>query len=1046
MITANNEALVFFKKIVVRTPSASFTSGLLPEDVQKNFHEKDFLIALFAAAPAIHELATSWIEGRLTDPLKIRKLEDTLFNYYKRMYSNPTPFGYFASAGTLEWGANSSGEARIGKQERDVRLDMEVLHHLLVYINRLDTIKEKVSFSPNNTIYRNGDQLRYIEVFEQNGSLQYKISAVDDMPLLAEILELTGKGMKIYDLCQALIKSEKWDYDFNELHPFILELIDSQVLISSINLSIIGEAPLERTIRKVKELNVENQEEHTSLMNDLENISALLKQLSNQENDYYLTFKSLFDLVIKYHPKSDPKKLVQADLYTDYADGKVDDSIQQNLVKAIEIISCFNQKDFKPRLDEFKRNFLRKYEDAAVPLLEAIDTESGISFGEFKYQVDNILLGSYSIQPEQSDKHIILEQRDASRQLLCKKYHHAYVNKDYTIHFEDKDLKHLQPKIEQLAPTFQILFSVIKGDQNLISLSTAGNVSAGNLIARFGSFNKDIANLLEEISSAEEDYYSDAIPAEIAHIPEHRIGNISFRPHIRKYEIPVLTQSVLPEEFQIPLSDLYLCIRHNRIILFSKKLNKRIIPTLTNAHNYNKKTCPIYQFLSELQFQDILPSLSLEVNEFDQFSSFNPRIQYKNIILKHATWSLGKPDFEKLISTYKALNVTMLNNFRLQWGIPLYTESNIQGNSSVTDWSSIPSVQNFLGNFNKLNSIVLKEFVYDTEDSFLVDQKNQPHYNQCIAFVKNTRKKSIIAPQQFDNYHSATQRNFIPGDKWIYYKLYCGIKHGDNFLKERLYPIFKTMKAAGLVEKFFFIRFQDPDYHLRIRFLSKPDQGANVIAFLEKEFRQLAADKIFWKIQLDTYVRELERYGPEHIELAESFFEADSSYCLQLLNIPTEDISAYLPLFFIRSTDLIFDAFGLELSARYRIIGNIKNAYEYEFGVDKSKELQKVVNNKEQEYRTLLTQIMADNFNIFQESINTASLFTAMQEYKQDIIKIRENAATKLSSEDISKLLPGLIHMHAIRTFPTRPRETELFAYNLLWANYKKAIHTKKSD
>jgi len=58
------------------------------------------------------------------------------------------------------------------------------------------------------------------------------------------------------------------------------------------------------------------------------------------------------------------------------------------------------------------------------------------------------------------------------------------------------------------------------------------------------------------------------------------------------------------------------------------------------------------------------------------------------------------------------------------------------------------------------------------------------------------------------------KRTFIPGDEWLYIKLYTGYKTADTILTEILPEIISKLKDEQLIDKWFFIRYYDPHYHL----------------------------------------------------------------------------------------------------------------------------------------------------------------------------------------------------------------------------------------
>src|SRR5205823_4045350 len=78
------------------------------------------------------------------------------------------------------------------------------------------------------------------------------------------------------------------------------------------------------------------------------------------------------------------------------------------------------------------------------------------------------------------------------------------------------------------------------------------------------------------------------------------------------------------------------------------------------------------------------------------------------------------------------------------------------------------------------------------------------------------------------------------------------------------------------VASWFFVRYNDPDHHLRLR-VQAGDAG-DLLKELGTMFAALLESGRLSKVQLDTYVRETERYGgPDQIERVETLFAADSA-------------------------------------------------------------------------------------------------------------------------------------------------------------------------
>src|SRR5205807_10366290 len=132
----------------------------------------------------------------------------------------------------------------------------------------------------------------------------------------------------------------------------------------------------------------------------------------------------------------------------------------------------------------------------------------------------------------------------------------------------------------------------------------------------------------------------------------------------------------------------------------------------------------------------------------------------------------------------------------------------------------------------------------------------------------------------------AVPRTFPLSSEWLFAKLYTGTGTADRVLCEVVAPFVRKLIHSGAVDRWFFIRYGDPEWHLRVRFHGTPENlHAEVLPALQTAVSPLLDDGRLWRVQLDTYEREVERYGgPEAIELAEKLFHADSEAVLQLIS------------------------------------------------------------------------------------------------------------------------------------------------------------------
>jgi thiopeptide-type bacteriocin biosynthesis protein len=133
----------------------------------------------------------------------------------------------------------------------------------------------------------------------------------------------------------------------------------------------------------------------------------------------------------------------------------------------------------------------------------------------------------------------------------------------------------------------------------------------------------------------------------------------------------------------------------------------------------------------------------------------------------------------------------------------------------------------------------------------------------------------------------AVRRAFPPGSEWTYLRLYTGETLADRVLTDDIEPVVRALAEAASIDRWFFLRYRDPAFHLRVRFHGAPGSrvgSGSAAAAAEAVGADLIERGRAWRVELGTYEREVERYGgPEAIELVERVFDADSNAVLALL-------------------------------------------------------------------------------------------------------------------------------------------------------------------
>lgn len=287
------------------------------------------------------------------------------------------------------------------------------------------------------------------------------------------------------------------------------------------------------------------------------------------------------------------------------------------------------------------------------------------------------------------------------------------------------------------------------------------------------------------------------------------------------------------------------------------------------------------------------------------------------------------------------------------------------------------------------------------------------------------------------------QRNFIPGDKWLYIKLYTGNKTADKVLTQAIYPIIRNLYKKERIEKWFFIRYADPDFHLRVRFLLKDTAYVgDVMQMLFKALQPYVKHNLIWNIQYDTYKRELERYGNELIEESESIFTIDSDCILSLLrklnDIPNEN---YRWMIALKMMDVFLTDLSYDLPSKLEFVTQRSDAFKQEFGFTEHNAKQ--FNTKFREHKKTVENVLKDSIT----EPDFLSLYIPLRKSSKQVRAVGQEVSIKLKKQKditLDLLVGSYIHMTLNRLFRSKNRKHELVIYDFMRRYYASEVARQK--
>ncbi|MEM8522751.1 thiopeptide-type bacteriocin biosynthesis protein [Flavobacterium sp. PL12] len=275
------------------------------------------------------------------------------------------------------------------------------------------------------------------------------------------------------------------------------------------------------------------------------------------------------------------------------------------------------------------------------------------------------------------------------------------------------------------------------------------------------------------------------------------------------------------------------------------------------------------------------------------------------------------------------------------------------------------------------------------------------------------------------------KRDFCIGSEWLYFKIYTGVKTADLILTEKLFHIILDLKEEKTIDKWFFIRYNDLNEHIRIRFYCKtPENTSIVIAKIYPVLNKLLEQNIVWKVQTDTYQREIERYGENTMIDSETLFWHDSEMVLGYLALKSSFEKNEMQLIFsLTAIDSFLNSFSLTNTDKLFLMEELQTSFKNEFHAGKV-----LKNQMDTQYRQL-SQVIKGFLS--GTAINDhPEIFKLIQEKQnrthKTILSINDNLQVPLSN-----FLMSHIHMMINRQYTSKQRMYELLIYDHLFRHYK---------
>ncbi|MBV9111065.1 MAG: lantibiotic dehydratase, partial [Gemmatimonadetes bacterium] len=885
-----------------------------------------FREAVRVASADLSREVDAWLQGRGT--AAPRRLVHSLARYFSRAAYRCTPFGLFAGCSLVQTGNRTRLEMSPRCEwTRRSRIDMDHLAELARTLAADPVCRRCVPLRANPSASPAGGRLHYVETGYAGRRRVYRLTAVDPTPEITDTLERARDGATFAALAAPLRAA---GYDDDEVEAFLGELLDAQLLVPDLD-------PL-----------VSGGDAATALADTLEaaefapGVSAALREVTARLDaldgwgvgrgpDYDGAVAPLLALGLE----ANEGRALQVDLFKPAPGASLGPRVLEDAVLAAELLGSIASAP--DPLAAFAARFEARYETREVPLLEALDEEVGIGFP--------------SLGAEDGVMRRVAEARAGREAVLGDLRCRAAAAGALEVELTDDDLERLRP-LERRPLSDAVAFfgsilaesgeAVDRGDYRLFASHVSGP-SGARLLGRFAHLDPALGCAVAAHLQAEEALRPDAVFAEIVHLPQGRIGNVIARPRLRDREIPYLGRGSAPPADRLEPSDLHVSVRRGRVTLRSARLGREVLPRLSSAHNYHtEQELPVYRFLCTLQDHGHLASASWDWGA-QRSAAFLPRVTRGRLVLSPATWNLPVREVETISAAEGRHEAGAVDAWRRARGVPRFAVL-VQGDNRLpVDFENPASALVFARLLRGRTSATLVEASHLGRDALCVrGPEGSFTHEVIIPLIRRAPVAATESRMQGRASAAPAVRVHPPGSEWLYARLYCGRGSADRILRQVVAPVVARARAEVPLGGWFFLRYADPDFHLRLRLRAPPADVPRLVEIVGVEAAPLVASGRLARLVYDTYLPEVERYGgPAAIGVAEDMFMHDSEAALALVcarggSSPLAEVPWDLAV--LAGIDRLLEDAGLPLETRIplldRAAGDVPRAIRHARGME----------------------------------------------------------------------------------------------------------------
>jgi len=817
-------------------------------------------------ARGVHEVCA----GHQQRARRVRRVVVSVVRYVLRMTSRATPLGLFAGMAPARFGPGL--ELRFGEQHHAVaRVDTEWLAGMITRLEACPELRRRLPVVLNNLSFvRDG---RLVVGCQQRPSASRRTEpaevSVRHTRAVQTAVHAAESPIRVGDLAGKLAAS------FPEtpeavIEGMLAELVMQRILVTSMHPPMTATDPLAHVVEELAAVGADAVPQVKVLLHELCEIHGDLSRHSRvpspiQRRDLRTSASRRMGAIFPTERPVTVDLRVDCGLVLPYAVAREVEAAAAALARLTPYPFGF------PAWQDYHARFLERYGiGALVPILEILNADTGLGFPA-GYRDSRLKPPLVSGLSERDFLLLALTQKAAMEQRP------EIVLDDHAIAelaAEDIAMARVQPHTELRfrihAPTPEAL------DRGEFELAVAGvSRAAGTTAGRFldlldpGDRGR-MSSAYTQLPTVSED----ALPVQVSCAPLYpRAENVARSPTVLP-RVVSLAEHQTRGDGVIPLEDLAVSGDAQRMYLVSVSRRRPVEPTVFNAVELTNSAHPFLRFLCEISTARSAACAPFSWGVASRLP-FLPRVRYRRTILSPARWKL------------------------VAHNLPGPTAPWPEWVDSLAAWrrrSHVPDAV-YLGENDRRLRLDLDEpaHLYMLRS----DLDRAGHATVCEGPDTSAfgwfegRAHEIVVPlaatsrpvprRAWPGRTISWEHGYLPGSsEWLYVKLYGHPDRQTDILTTHLRSLLSTWDSPL---EWWFIRYQDPEPHLRLRIRLRSanafGEAAQRVGAWVTSLRRL---KLIGQVQLDTYYPESGRFGAgAAMAAAESVFAADSAAAIAQL-------------------------------------------------------------------------------------------------------------------------------------------------------------------